>query len=204
MFYEIIWKNMVEPDRPQMTIWSRRIACWIPKATNEHSEYVILIVFPLQQWLHERPSMVGYSAFSVLFPDRSTLFATGYVLNLCINLQYCKCIAWRSSRVLTRHFLYFLNITSFTVRVNIVEIYEHPSYTDFHTTHRRSSVLCSDLVYRISPKTDSTSVKYGYKLIYTLCEICFLLFRYSENSYITDNLLWTSPVPNFIQTERKT
>jgi hypothetical protein len=86
MFYEIIWKNMVEPDRPQMTIWRRRIACWIPKAANEQSEYVILIVYPLQQWLHERPSMVGYNALFVLFPDESILFATDYVLNLCINL----------------------------------------------------------------------------------------------------------------------
>jgi len=29
-FYEIRWKNFVQPDRPQMTIWSMRIACWIP------------------------------------------------------------------------------------------------------------------------------------------------------------------------------
>ena len=48
--YEIMWKNMVQPDRPQMTIWRMRIACWIPKATNTHSEYVILIALPLQQW----------------------------------------------------------------------------------------------------------------------------------------------------------
>ena len=26
-----------------------RIACWTPKATNTHSEYVMLIAFPLQQ-----------------------------------------------------------------------------------------------------------------------------------------------------------
>jgi hypothetical protein len=32
--YEIMSKNMVEPDRPQMTIWRMRIACWIPKATD--------------------------------------------------------------------------------------------------------------------------------------------------------------------------
>jgi hypothetical protein len=29
-----------------------RIACCIPKATDTHSEYVILTAFPLQQWLH--------------------------------------------------------------------------------------------------------------------------------------------------------
>ena len=31
---EIMWKNTVEPDRPQMTIWRTRFACWIPKATD--------------------------------------------------------------------------------------------------------------------------------------------------------------------------
>jgi len=35
--YEIIWKNYIEPDRPQITISCVRIACWIPKATNAHS-----------------------------------------------------------------------------------------------------------------------------------------------------------------------
>ena len=43
--YEVMWKNMVESDRPQMTIWRMRIACWIPKATNthtQHMEYLLL------------------------------------------------------------------------------------------------------------------------------------------------------------------
>jgi hypothetical protein len=34
-----------------------RIACRIPKATDTHSEYVILIAFPLQRWLQERASV---------------------------------------------------------------------------------------------------------------------------------------------------
>ena len=45
---EIMWENIVEPDRPQMTIWRMRIACWIPKSTDTRSEYVIFIAFPLQ------------------------------------------------------------------------------------------------------------------------------------------------------------
>ena len=48
-----IWKNILQSDRSQMTKWRLRIACWIPKATNTHSEYVIRIAFPLQQQLHE-------------------------------------------------------------------------------------------------------------------------------------------------------
>jgi hypothetical protein len=49
-----MWKNTAEPDRLQVKIWRMRIACWIPKATDTHSEYVILIALPQQQWLRER------------------------------------------------------------------------------------------------------------------------------------------------------
>ena len=49
-FYETMWKHIVEPDTPPMTIWRMRFTCWIPKATNTHSEYVILIAFPLRRW----------------------------------------------------------------------------------------------------------------------------------------------------------
>ena len=59
--YEIMWKNIIEPDRPQMTIRCMRIAFWIPKATNVHSEYVIIIDLLLQQWLHELASMLRYT-----------------------------------------------------------------------------------------------------------------------------------------------
>jgi len=52
---EIMWKNIVQPGRPQMAIWRMRTACWITKATNTNSEYVILFfVFPQQQWSRER------------------------------------------------------------------------------------------------------------------------------------------------------
>jgi len=53
---EIMWENTAERGRPQMTIWRSLIACRIHKATNAHSEYVILIAFPLERWLHERSS----------------------------------------------------------------------------------------------------------------------------------------------------
>jgi hypothetical protein len=51
--YEIMWINTVDPDRPQMTIWR-----WIPRATNRHSVYIMLIAFQLQRWLHERALML--------------------------------------------------------------------------------------------------------------------------------------------------
>jgi hypothetical protein len=50
---------MIEPNSQKMTIGRMRFACWIPKTTNTHSEYVILIAFPLQQLLHERAHDAG-------------------------------------------------------------------------------------------------------------------------------------------------
>ena len=66
-FYEIMWENIVQPDTPQMTIWSMRIACWISEATDTHSDYVIFIDFPLQQWLHESASMLRYTSTYIAF-----------------------------------------------------------------------------------------------------------------------------------------
>jgi len=40
-----MWKNIVEVCGPQRTIWHMRIVCWMPKATNTHSEYGMLIAF---------------------------------------------------------------------------------------------------------------------------------------------------------------
>ena len=53
-----MWKNIVEPERPHMTIWRMRISRWIPKTTDTHSVYATLIAFPLQQWLHEGASVL--------------------------------------------------------------------------------------------------------------------------------------------------
>jgi hypothetical protein len=43
-----MWKNILKPGRPQMTTWRMRITCWVPQATNAHSEYVIIKVFPTE------------------------------------------------------------------------------------------------------------------------------------------------------------
>ena len=53
-----MWKNTVDPGRPQMTVRLLRIACWVTKAKNTQSAYVILVAFPLRQLLHERASVL--------------------------------------------------------------------------------------------------------------------------------------------------
>jgi hypothetical protein len=40
-----MWKNTAEQGKPQMKIRRMRIACWIRKATNTHSEYIRLKAF---------------------------------------------------------------------------------------------------------------------------------------------------------------
>jgi hypothetical protein len=45
-----MWKNIIEPDMQQMTIWRIYIELCVLKAINKHSEYVILLAFLLRQW----------------------------------------------------------------------------------------------------------------------------------------------------------
>jgi hypothetical protein len=63
--YEIM--NFIQPAWPQTTIWLTHIACWIPKATNSHSEYVTLSAFPLQHWLHEHATVLLYTYVTLGF-----------------------------------------------------------------------------------------------------------------------------------------
>jgi len=79
-------KNIVEAGRPEMTIWGMRIT-WIAKAINKNSEYIILIVFPMQQWLHERTSILHYNVYLLscflLASILVALFIVAFYLFLC-------------------------------------------------------------------------------------------------------------------------
>jgi len=49
------------------------LACRITKATNTLSQYLMLIAFPLQQWLHERALMLRYTyTVSLVISELST------------------------------------------------------------------------------------------------------------------------------------
>ena len=65
---------MEEPDRPKMTIWRKRIACWIPKAITTHSEYVVRIAFPRQHSFREGASMLRYTYIACLVLDTYKYF----------------------------------------------------------------------------------------------------------------------------------
>ena len=60
-------KKFVQPARLQVTTWCMRIAWWIPKATNTHSQYVILVALPLQIYLQESASILRFTYIACIF-----------------------------------------------------------------------------------------------------------------------------------------
>ena len=103
-------KNVVEAERPRMTIW-RRVSCWVTKATRAKTcarvraptpthalrtrmqsrallthtkKYVILIAFPRQQWFRERALILRYTYSACLV---SSVLIT--LLVLAAGLQLC-------------------------------------------------------------------------------------------------------------------
>jgi hypothetical protein len=88
--YEIMWKNIVQPDRPQMTTQYGTCALHAGQLRLQtHSEYVILIAFPRQEWLHERASILRCTYFAVLFMFRFVL-----------EPRICVCFSWNEPTVL--------------------------------------------------------------------------------------------------------
>ena len=90
-----MWKNTVQPDRPQMTTWRMRIACWKPRATNTHTVCVTLIAFPLQQWLHERASMLCYTYIASLVNNKiwfvpPEVAEMNRIIWMCFKLSYLR------------------------------------------------------------------------------------------------------------------
>jgi hypothetical protein len=67
--YEIMWKNIAERGRPDGTIWRISIACWTLKSTDTLNNMQYLLLFPLQQWSHERTSVLGYTYIDCLVTD---------------------------------------------------------------------------------------------------------------------------------------
>ena len=92
-----MWKYIVERGRPQMTIWRMRIAWWITKVANKHSQYVILIGFPMQKWLHEYASMLRYTYSALSLSERylklSFWLTQTYFVSVAKNKRMSEMIA---------------------------------------------------------------------------------------------------------------
>jgi hypothetical protein len=94
-------EKYLQPERSQMTKWLMYIAWWIPKATNTHLEYVVLIAFPVEQWLHERNVILSLSYNSFLVKIQCHFLGPLLVIRLkgqrvkaffflFIDILYCK------------------------------------------------------------------------------------------------------------------
>ena len=106
-FYEIMWKYIVESDRPQMTIWCKRIAYCTRKTTNRHSEYTILLP------LHHNN---GYTNTPEFYVRRNLLFCCCEANVLTIQGKYSANIIWVIKR------------WSFKLAVNLVCTGEKSTY----------------------------------------------------------------------------
>ena len=100
-----MWKNMVEAERLQKTIWRMRIACWITKPTNTHPQYVILIYFPLQQWFHEHVPVLRITYVHYLYclhlpsyPWDLSLKCTQQNWNCVLNVKFMPYSPWHCAR----------------------------------------------------------------------------------------------------------
>ena len=78
-FYDIMWKNIVQPDRTQIIVLRMRILCWIPTAANTHLDYVIFIAMHDNNGCTNAPHGYVICTLPVLF----------YLTILTINL-YCR------------------------------------------------------------------------------------------------------------------
>jgi hypothetical protein len=107
---KIMSKNMVEPSRPQMTIWRMRIAYWLPKPTNTQSEYVIRIAFPFQNWLQERTSVSRSVYIASLVSKSGELFEMySHIVMAAILFRIVKSVDLSHYVTSHREYLLFLH-----------------------------------------------------------------------------------------------
>ena len=90
-----MWKNMVQPGRSEMAM---RIASWITKATDTHSEYVILIVFSGNNGYANAPQYYVYTCISSLLILQPLQLNFAVIINKFNVVMNC-----RISKVLLFH-----------------------------------------------------------------------------------------------------
>jgi len=90
MWRKIVLHSLTDHKRQNDTV--NVIACWIPKATNTVLKYVVLTAFPMQQWKHERASILRYRySACLLFSDILWLLLLLLLLLLCFCCCCCCC-----------------------------------------------------------------------------------------------------------------
>jgi hypothetical protein len=137
-----------------------RIACWITKATDTRSEYVILIAFQLQQWLSEHTS----------------------ILRLYINCLSCFTPSWRPTAAMLVPLSNVSNNSAISNRNHFT--FSHNFSLFFRTCKTFSKHNYSTRVTNCSKECKKNTVEVSHCILYRqarqMCSACVLLRkRYS-------------------------
>jgi hypothetical protein len=153
--WDIAENYSTAPGRPQMTTRRMSIACWT------HSEYVTLIAFPSQQWLHEGASVLRYK------------YTACCLVILCeyhclLDSKSCRLVG-KYRRFIGKRYLdrYHLD-WRWRVCSNL------PNYTASHSSKHLHSHRLENVPHllHIVPSFDHNSVKH-----YQMCRTCFISFQ---------------------------
>jgi len=145
-----LWDNVEKYCRAGQAIDNNitlrmRIACWITKATNTHSEYVVLMAFQRQQWLRERASVLCLYVHR-LSRFRDNLFYTKRLndWNYCVLIISINCIALNYNLIF-RTYLFNKGERSLS---SLTFFFCHwcflKKYTEFHSTKVWVKYICTD------------------------------------------------------------
>ena len=97
--YEIMSKNMVEPERPQMAIW-RRVACWIIKATRAQAHASARAPTPIHTLAQARMHAHTQKYVRYCFSTAKMISRTRLSVTLCVLfLNKFSLIIYRAQRV---------------------------------------------------------------------------------------------------------
>ena len=140
-----------------------RFARWITKATDTHPEYIILIVFPLQQWLRERVSKLRFThtACLVRLSQRCIcVLLLSYVTTLrvdhCLAFRDGYCLDCRPTKVRTLYRLETADSSRPLMQLNVPENVELTERLIFLRMLERGPSTCGPEIshYRMGPCDD--------------------------------------------------
>ena len=107
--YEIMSKNLVEPERPQTTIWLIRFACWISKGTCAQTHtHALGTHTPASNYAHTHTHACTYTQKYVIFSFTATavwwtrLSVTLYLYCLSCFEMCCHGITQSRQRIRTK------------------------------------------------------------------------------------------------------
>jgi len=168
-----------------MTIRRMCITCWIPKAKNTHSEYVIGIAFRLQQWSREGISMSCLRAHCTLYSyivclvDSVVTILFGQTVNCRdvnkwdILLNYTLCPAKQNKYTVIHRLTKIMRSgTTFVSRNVIIR-----RLTSHCLERKQPSRICGSLLCDVvSSFLCHTHTDRKYKLLEWPCRSCLLLY----------------------------